>query len=673
MPISAFLESIKQLSEGRLDALNLVGNAEILTNAGRADLTVQLYRLWISGHPADPVLPALYYNLGLALSAIGQHTDACRALEESLAINPDFHPARINLGLFRVNCDDREQALREWDTLLERLKDITPTNLTYKKLALRHQAIHLQEAQRHAEAEAALLQSYGLDRQQTDVLQTWFGLRQEQCKWPVAQPADGLDSKVLLQSLHPLSAAAYTDDPLLQLAGAWNLSRGLTPTEGRPVSAWNRGGDSGARRRIGYLSSDLRAHAVGYLLPEVFELHDRDAFEIFAFYCGSSGPDVLQPRLKSAIEHWVDITSLSNAAAAERIMADGIDILVDLNGHTRGARTELLALRPAPIIVNWLGYPGSMGTDCHHYIIADDWIIPEDHELYYSETVLRLPCYQPNDRKRVAATLPASRTAFGLPETGVVYCCFNSPHKITRFTFERWMRILREVPDSVLWLYETATETSERLRAAAAEQGVAPERVIFAPKMANAVHLARYGLADLFLDTVPYGAHTTASDALWMGVPILTVSGHSFASRVCGSLARAAGLPELVCDDPEAYVELAVALGRAPQDIESLKQRLRAQRDTCTLFDMERLVRSLEQLYGEMWERFLAGRLPVPDLRNLDVYLEVASEEDRDETEVLAWPHYQEWFREKLARRHRSRPVTEDGRLWGKAAAATTP
>ena len=665
MPISAFLESVKQLAEGCLDAFKLVGAAEPLIQAGHHDLAAQLYRLWIGSHPADPVLPAMYYNLSLSLSAVGEHAAACQALEQALAINPDFHPARLNLGIFLAYGNAKDQALEQWTGLVERLKDVNSANLTYKKAALRHQAVCLEEVHRPAEAEAALLQSLELDRQQTDVLQTWFALRQDQCKWPVACPPAGLGGNVLLQCLHPLSVAAYTDDPLLQLAASWNLTRGLTPAEPRTVPSWGRGADSGARRRIGYLSSDLRAHAVGYLLPEVFERHDREAFQVFAYYCGPASSDPFQPRLKNAIEHWVDISGMDNVAAAERIRGDGIDILVDLNGHTRSARTELLSLRPAPVIVNWLGYPGSMGTAYHHYIVADDWIIQPDHEIYYSESVLRLPCYQPNDRTRVAAHIPQNRADFGLPETGVVYCCFNSPHKITRFTFERWMRILREVPDSVLWLYEVVSETSERLRAAAARKGVAPERLVFAPKVPNPVHLARYRMADLFLDTAPYGAHTTASDALWMGVPILTVSGHSFASRVCGSLVRAAGLPDLVCASAEEYVERAVALGRDLGQFGQLKQRLESQRDNCVLFDMDRLVRSLENLYRQMWGNFLANRLPVPDLRNLDVYLELGSELDRDETEILAWPHYDDWYREMLARRHQSRPFIADTRLWG--------
>jgi len=289
------------------------------------------------------------------------------------------------------------------------------------------------------------------------------------------------------------------------------------------------------------------------------------------------------------------------AAAARRIAADGIQILVDLNGYTREARLKLVAMRPAPVIVNWLGYPGTMASPYHHYIIADDWIIPEDSELYYSEKVLRLPCYQPSLRDRTVATPRPGRRGAGLPEDAVVYCCFNGTHKISRFTFERWLMVLSRVPGSVLWLLGSTEAANERLRDYTASRGVARERVVFADKLANPYHLARYELADLFLDTAPYGAHTTASDALWTGVPVLTLSGRSFASRVCGSLVRAAGIPEMICTSAEEYVERAVALGSDRAQLQELRERLRGGRDSCTLFDMPGLVNRLEGLYQQMW------------------------------------------------------------------------
>ena len=304
-----------------------------------------------------------------------------------------------------------------------------------------------------------------------------------------------------------------------------------------------------------------------------------------------------------------------------------------------------------------------MGSPYHNYIIADDWIIPESHELYYSEKVLRLPCYQPSNRRRTVASPAPSRSEAGLPEDAMVYCCFNGAHKISRFTFDRWLLVLGRVPNSVLWLLGSGEASQERLRDYATQRGVARERIRFASKLANPFHLARYGLADLFLDTSPYGAHTTASDALWMGVPVLTLSGRSFASRVCGSLVRSAGLPDSVCESAEEYVERAVALGNDRGALGKLRERLRGARDSCQLFDMPLLVRRLEQLYIQMAKDLETEALPQPDLANLAEYLETGSEVHHEDLEVQTLKDYHAWWASMLARRHSTRPLARDRRL----------
>jgi predicted O-linked N-acetylglucosamine transferase (SPINDLY family) len=354
---------------------------------------------------------------------------------------------------------------------------------------------------------------------------------------------------------------------------------------------------------------------------------------------------------------------MTDDEAAHTVAADGIDILVDVNGHTRDAKPGLFVRRPAPILVNWLGYPGTMGSPYHHYIVADDWIIPPDSEMYYSEKVVRLPCYQPNDRKRQVAP-PPTRAELGLPDDAFVFCCFNGTHKISRFTFERWVEILKRVPDSVLWLLDTSAETKARLGDFAEQRGVSRDRFVFAPKMANPQHLARYPLADLFLDTVPYGAHTTASDALWMGVPVLTLSGRSFASRVCGSLVRSAGLPDFVVTDPKAYVERAIAFATNEAELETARRKLRTGRDTCQLFDTNLLVARLEDLYLEMCREYQEGRIPRPDLKNLDAYLEVGAGIDHDQQEILSVADYHGLYKAGLATHHRAWPIEADRRIW---------
>jgi predicted O-linked N-acetylglucosamine transferase (SPINDLY family) len=425
-----------------------------------------------------------------------------------------------------------------------------------------------------------------------------------------------------------------------------------------------------AKIRLGYLGGEFRNQATSLLATELFELHDKQRFEIVMFDNGWDDGSTLRRRMDAVFDEIVPISALTDDAAARAVAERRIDILVNLNGWFGLGRTGVFARRPAPVQVNWLGFPGSMASPYHQYIIADDYIIPPSHEIYYSEKVLRLDCYQSNDRRRIVADARPSRAEAGLPEEGFVFCCFNGAQKITRFTFQRWMAILQRVPGSVLWLLTSTADTDERLRGYAEQLGVARERIIFAPKLANAWHMARYPLADLFLDTSPYGAHTTASDALWMGVPVLTVPGRSFASRVCGSLVTAAGIPELVCASADEFVERAVALAHDPALLKSLRERLEAGRDSCVLFDMDRLASRLEGLYRHMATEHQAGRTPQPDLRNLEEYLEAGLQFDPDQTEMLAVADYHGLYRETLRLRHLARPIAPDARLWTEAEIA---
>jgi len=315
-----------------------------------------------------------------------------------------------------------------------------------------------------------------------------------------------------------------------------------------------------ARLRIGYFSSDFYAHATAYLLAEVLELHDRSRLEVFAYSYGPEDNSPMRARLRAACEHFVDLARDPDDVAADRIRVDDLDVLIDLKGYTLGARPAILARRPCRIQVSWLGYPGTMGADFIDYLIADSVTVPPDHARHYSERVLRLPhCYQPNDRKReVATTLP--RANYGLPDKTFIFCCFNQAYKITPDVFSCWMRILQTVPGSVLWLLEDNLSASENLRHAAHARGIAPARLIFAPRLPLALHLARYRAADLALDTFPYTSHTTASDALWAGCPLVGLRGETFAARVSASVLEAGGLSELVTQNLEDYESLAYRL-----------------------------------------------------------------------------------------------------------------
>jgi len=667
MPEDAFLTAVQKTTAGTLSLGEVINAAGSLVAAGRTPLAQQLYKIWLNFNREHGQAYVAHFNCAGLHTSAGELAEAEAHLTAALAIDPDFLPAYVNLGGVLERAGALDRAIEQWNAVVNRPLAVTGSVLGYKIAALKQLARVYTEHQKLDSAEAALRQSLDLAPGQREILEQYLALRLGQCKWPVVEPWEGVARRAILRGVHPLSAAAYSDDPMLQL-GASGDYVAASVAEPENLGSDRRGVPidlAGRRLRVGYVSSDLRDHAVGYLMAELFELHDREKVEVFAYYCGRASTEALNGRIQAAVEHWVDIRELSDEAAAARIAADGIDILVDVNGHTRDARIGVFARRPAPIQVNWLGYPGTMASPFHHYIIADDWIIPPEFELYYTERVLRLPCYQPNDRKRVVADERPTRTAAGLPDGAVVFCCFNGAQKITRFTFDRWLEILKRVPDSVLWLLENTEHTARRLCEYAEREGVARSRLVFAPKQPNPQHLARYPLADLFLDTAPYGAHTTASDALWMGVPVLTLSGRSFASRVCGSLVRAAGAPELICGTPEAYVERAVALvGEDRAELDALRARLEAGRDTCELFDMELLTGRLEALYQEMRLDYQRNGAPKPDLTNLDAYLDAGAAHDHEAVEVQALVDYDGLYKAALAHRHRWRPLPADRRLW---------
>ena len=405
-------------------------------------------------------------------------------------------------------------------------------------------------------------------------------------------------------------------------------------------------------------------HAVGFALSEVLELHDKSSVEVYAYYIGDARTnDATQNRMKAVIDVWRDVTAMSDLEAAKLIMADEIDVLIDVNGYTKLARTKIFSYRPAPVIVNFCGYPGTMASPVHQYIIADEQIIPPGNELYYTEKVLHIPCNQPVDRKRLIGPRP-TRTEAGLPEDAFVFACFNGMQKITAGVFTRWMAILTATPGSVLWLLGGSDVVNQRLRELATSAGVDPARIYFAPKAANPNHLARIAIADLFLDTFPYGAHSTASDALTMGLPVLTVPGKSFASRFCSSIVKSAGVPELICASPDEYVRKAVALARDPAALAQIRNSIQAQRETCALRDIPRLVRRLEELYWQMQGERERGETPVPDLSNMEMYYEIGTDVVLAEVEFEDEAAYRKRYQDRIADWHAFHPVPHDTRLW---------
>jgi predicted O-linked N-acetylglucosamine transferase (SPINDLY family) len=663
---SSSVGEAEQPNFGAMSVGELFGQATGLQSAGRKDQAISLYAAWTAANAEHPLLFAVLFNYGVALNDNRDLAGAIAAFEASLKLKPDFSPPYINLGRAYEDSGEAGKAVQQWMALAGNLSAVTGETISYKFTALQQMARVLEAANTDAAAEDALKQSLDLRPHQVESAQHWISLRQRQCKWPVIAEWENVNRKTLLKGISSLSLANLADDPLFQLATSCAYAKHAIA---RPAQLYAHDPATAAKRpasrklRIGYVSSDLRDHAVGFAMTDVVEQHSREDFEIFAYYCGINRPDGTQARIAAAVDKWTDLNGMDDDTAAARIAEDGVDILIDLNGYTKDARTKVFARRPAPINVNWFGYPGTMGTPYHHYIVADPYIIPEGSEIYYSETVLRLACYQPNDRKRVVAQTTPTRAEAGLPQDAFVFCTLNGMQKITPRAFQRWMTILAATPNSVLWMLSGTEDANARLHAAAEAAGIPAQRVVFADKMPNPQHLARYPLADLFLDSLPYGAHTTAADSLWMNVPILTLPGRSFASRVCASVLSAAGLAEMVCDTPETFVARAIELGTHPARLSVIKTKLAMGRDTSTLFDTARLVHDLEDLYRGMWRDFVSGDLPTPDLRNLDIYQEIGLELDLENIEALSDADYAALYEAKLAEWSAVYPLGPDGRF----------
>jgi predicted O-linked N-acetylglucosamine transferase (SPINDLY family) len=384
------------------------------------------------------------------------------------------------------------------------------------------------------------------------------------------------------------------DDPARQLARAQNWARTNFPAAPRSLP---KAGAAPGKLRIGYFSADFHDHPVMHLMARLFELHDRDRFEVHLFSFGPDRQDAMRQRAVQAADRFHDVRAMSDGAILALTREAGIDIAIDLMGYTRGARTELFARRLAPLQVNYLGYPGTMGAAFMDHIIADPWVVPEADSRFYAEKVLRLPhAFMATDNGRAAAEDRFTRSHFGLPQDGLVFCCFNNSYKITPAEFGIWMRLLQKVPGSVAWLAKDSEEAAANLIKEAAARGVDKSRLIFAERVPDlGDYLARYRCADIFLDTFHYNAHATASDVLWAGLPLITKSGRSFPSRVAGSLLKAAGLPELVTDTAEAYEALALELATRPERLAAIKAKLAANRLTTPLFDSEGFTRDFER------------------------------------------------------------------------------
>lgn len=597
-----------------------------------------------------------HHNLGVALQELGETTEAITAFERAIELKPRYAAAFYGLGLAYQRLEAFEAALLAFECAQEadpkdprlplehartrvRMGDL-PGALTELDEGLKRRepqaALHnlrgvvLKNLSRADEALAAYDRALALEPQGVEALGNRGNLQLIARRFTLAladmdralalQPdLDWLPGLRLYAAMHvydwaghdaqrsaileglaqgrktiqPLALQCLVDDPQAQLQAArlWAASA-CPPRREAPASRAREAGEG--RIRLAYISRDFRSHPVSFLMAEVFEQHDRERFEIIALNYGPASDDPMQQRLRASFERFLDVGALSDRAIADLARHLEVDVAIDLTGYTEGARSSIFAWRAAPVQIMYLGYLGSSGCGAYDYLLADAQIVPPEAQAAWDERLIILPSYQANDRQRPLPPQGVDRASFGLPEEAFVYCCFNNPCKVTPDQFDRWVEILKQVPNGVLWVLEEDTQAVANLRREAEARGLPGERIHFARRTDRDSYLAALSVADLFLDTLPYNAGTTASDALWVGLPVLTLPGRSFPARVASSLLQAVGLPELIADDARDYVERAVQLAHAPDSLQALRQRLQHERSTCRLFDSLSFTRDLE-------------------------------------------------------------------------------
>jgi len=575
------------LKPPQMSLADLVTEAQRLQQGGQADAAVALYQRWIVDGPVA-MRHVACFNLGTTLGALNRSAEAEAAYRQAVALQPNFPHARLNLGHLLERAGQPEPAMQQWRVVID--SGAAPDLRVH---AWNNLGRLLETLRRYPEAEAALRESLLLDPVQPSVVQHYVHLRQKQCAWPVYQPVGEVGPNKLLGGTSLLAMMSASDDPALQLLSATRFAHERVP-KAQPVALHKAMPPRTGKIKVGYLSGDLHMHAVGLLTPELFELHDRSKFEIYAFCWTPESEQPQRRRIVGAMDQLVRLAGVDDATAARLIAEAGIDVLVDLQGLTNGARPAILGYRAAPVQISYLGLPGTSGLPGVDWILADHYVMPPELEPYCTERPIRLPhCYQVSDRQREVAPRP-QRSTYGLPEDQFVYCSFNNNFKFTPEVFGAWMRTLVQVPASVLWLLADNDTARENMLRCADAHGVPRDRLIFAPRVAPPEYLARFQCADLVLDTFPYNAGTTASDALWMGTPIVTLSGRSYISRMAGSLLTAVGLPELATTSLAEYERLAVLLGQQPARVVSYKRYLAEHGRTSPLFDLPQVVRDIE-------------------------------------------------------------------------------
>jgi predicted O-linked N-acetylglucosamine transferase (SPINDLY family) len=571
---------------GLLPFVQVVARAEALGSGQGLPVVIALYTAWIAAqHHTEPNLFAAWFNVGAELSQAGALAEAMGAYRHALRHKPDFHGAAVNLGLLLERQGQPDAALQVWTQAIQ------PDEA--RVALLNQRARILEQAGRLDEASENLRQSLLTQSEQPDALQHWLHLRQRMCQWPVlAEIIPDLSAARLLTQSGPLAALALTDDIASQAATAatW-IERKLPPAPNRLAP---EAGYAHERIRVGYLSSDFCSHAMSYLIAELFERHDRTRFEVFGYCSSPEDGSEIRVRVMAAFDHVARIRNLTDAEAARQMRQDEIDILIDLNGLTSGARLGILRHRPAPVQATYLGFIGPVPLPELDFMLCDAFVVPPGSAALYQPKPLYIGgLYQANDSKRVIDAAP-TRGEAGLPDAGFVFCCFSNHYKVTEAMFTAWLDILRQVEGSVMWLAEDNTWSRQNLRVRALGGGIDPTRLIFAPRVAPQAYMARMALADLFLDTFPYNAGTVASDAMRMGLPLLTQAGNAFASRMAARLLHAIGAEAGIASTREEYVAKATMLGNDPATYAAYRGCFTTEAWNATIGDIEGFTRRFE-------------------------------------------------------------------------------
>lgn len=625
----------------------LTGRGNALIALGRLEEAVAVFD---AAHALAPRNVDAIANRGKALKELGRHAEAIAAFEQALTLVPGHLDAILGRAHAQVLTGQQRIAL----DMLDRVLKVQPDNavahyirghglLAEQRPAEAHEAFKraadlrpdyveavyncgdaLCYVGRYPEAIDWFARTLELEPDHTHAVSGLANAAMQCCEWArVADAVPIIRTKVVsgVRGVAPFHFLTVSDSMEEHLVCARTFTRYACPASATPLNANHAGGGrADGRIRLGYLSSDFRRHAMAYQVAELFEVHDRDLFEVVGFSAGPDDASPIRRRIQAAFDRFHDVATLNNEDIARMIHGQRIDVVIDLNGHTAFSRIGALAWRPAPVQATYLGFPGTSGADFIDYVIADETVAPFTDQPFFTERIVHLPgCYQVSDRARTAAADAPGRAAHGLPADACVLACFNSSYKIAPGIFGVWMRILRAVPDSVLWLVRSSDAMAQNLIDAAAAHGIAASRLVFCGMVEPGAHIARHALADLFLDTLPYNSHGTGSFALWAGLPILTCRGQSFAGRVAASMLQAIGLGELVTETLEEYEALAVQLARDRQRLAALRRRLIANRDTTPLFDTHLFRRHIEAAYTTMHETALQGQQPrsfaVPQLQ----------------------------------------------------------